>query len=203
MSKHAKQPSWMRFLESPLGRRSLIYMGLFTLLIPYYETVFNLTTANTLFTSDAKSAPFIMLLFSMAYSLVAYLIISCIPNRRANYIVSIILISILALPYLVEFYIFKGFGGQFYGFTTAKDGAADMLDGYLKETFVAIFKHFYGLILFALPAVLFGIFGRGLYVKKKPIPANLGTRCLAVVMAVLCYSSGLLVINGTKEDAQN
>lgn len=202
MSKHAKQPNWMRYFERPeyLGR-SLIYMGVFALLLPYYEMVFNLTTTNTLFTAEVKSASWIMILFSVAYSLVAFLIVSCIPNRRVNHTVSVVLMALLSLPYLVEFYIYKGFG-QFYGFTTARDGATDMFNSYMSETLVVVFKHFYGLILFALPAVAFEIFGRCLYVRRKPLPANLWTRCLAVVMAVLCYSGGLLLINGAKDDSQ-
>ncbi len=201
MSKHAKQPNWMRHFARPdYWWRALIYIAIFILLLPYYEVVFNLTTTQSLITAEIKSAP-IMVLFSVAYGMVAYLVASCFTGRRANYIASIVLMSLMTIPYLVQYFVYKGFK-QFYSLTTMINGAEDMASGYMSETLQIVVKGFFEIILYALPAVLFGVFGRCLYIKKKPIPVTLWTRCLAGLMAVLCFSSSLLLINATKDDPE-
>lgn len=196
MSKHAKQPNWMRYFERPeyLGR-SLIYVAIFALLLPYYETVFHLSVF------EKPNITPMMLLFSAAYGMVAYLIVSLIRNRRANYIVSIVFMVLLAIPYLVQYFVYQGFK-QFYGLGTMMAGAEDMASGYMAETVQVVLGGLFEIVLYILPAVLFGVFGRLLYVKRKWIPANLWTRCLAVIVAVLCFCSSLLLINGTEHNPE-
>lgn len=185
MSKHAKKPEELY--------RSLIYIAIFTLLIPYYEIVFNLSTVNKLF---AWGMP-IMLLFSVAFGLVGYLLVSAFRKPKAGYIASIVWMAVATIPYLVQYFVYRGFK-IYYDITTMTGGAKDMVGGFSDIALQLIFSWdgLFKIFLYALPAILFGVFGRLLYVRKKSIPVNALFRCLAASVMVLCHCLGLLVTHG-------
>lgn len=195
MRKHAKKISWFPHDVGPFGIwRAVIYIAVFALILPYYEVVFNLSTSKELFRS--WGAP-MMLLFSVSYGLIAYVIVSFIKNRKANHIVTTVLIALLTVPYLVQYFVYSGFK-NLYSITTMVSGAADMAGGYSKEAMdvVVSWDGALKILLFALPAVLYGVFGRYLYADKVlKVPTTGLMRCLSLVLAVLCYCSSLLLIN--------
>ena len=189
MSKHAKKPEELW--------RSLIYITIFALVIPYYEIVFNLSTVKKLFT---WGTPF-MLLFSVAFGLIGYLLVSLFRKPKANHIASIVWMAIATIPYLVQYFVYRGFK-IYYDITTMTGGAKDMVGGFSDIALQLIFSWdgLFKIFLYALPSVLFGVFGRLLYVRKKPIPVNALLRSLAAAVTVLCYSVGLLLVH-TKDMA--
>ncbi len=171
--------------------KPLLYIAVFALVIPYYEIVFNLSTSRELFTWGTP----MMLLFSVAYGLLAFLLVSFIKNRKASYIVSIVLIAVLALPYLVQYFVYKGFK-SYYDIATMTSGAEDMVGGYMGETLQVIFSWtgLLKILLYALPALLFGFFGRLLY-RDKPLSFRMWPRCMVAAVCLLCYGSGLLMVH--------
>lgn len=184
MSKHSKKPEGLC--------RALIYISVFALVIPYYEFVFNLSTVNTPFSWGTP----MMLLFSVAFGLIGYLLLSLFRHPKAHYIVSIVWMAVATVPYLVQYFVYRGFK-VYYDITTMTGGAKDMVGGFWDIALQLIFSWdgIFKILLFALPAVLFGVFGRLLYVRKKPIPVNGPMRCLAASVTVLCYSVGLLAVH--------
>lgn len=182
MSKHAKKPEGLY--------RSLIYIGIFALVIPYYEIVFNLSTVKKLFTWGTP----MMLLFSVAFGLIGYLLVSLFRNPKVHHVASIVWLGIATIPYLVQYFVYRGFK-IYYDITTMTGGAKDMVGGFSDIALQLIFSWdgMFKIFLYALPAILFGVFGRLLYVDKKLIPVRALLRCLAAAVMVLCYSIGLLV----------
>ena len=135
--------------------------------------------------------------------MIAYLGVSFIKNKKVNYIVSIVLMGLLTIPYFVQYFVYSGFK-NLYSLTTMSSGAADMASGYTKEALDVVISWDGGLkfLLFALPAVLFGVFGRRLYAEKAmAVPTNILMRAFAVILAVLCYSGSLLMIHFTDHEA--
>lgn len=177
--------------------RSALLLALFTAVIPYFECVFNLSTAKQLFTWGTP----MMLLFAAVYGLLTYLLISLIRKPLAHYIVTIVWMVLTAVPYLVQYFVFQGFK-VYYDITTMTSGAKDMFGGYSDIALQLIFSWdgLFKVLLFLLPAILFAIFGGHFYVRKKPIPVNALFRVLAAAMAVLFFS-GALLLTYTREEA--
>ena len=174
-------------------RRSILYMAVFAMVIPYYEVVFNLSTVKQLFTWGTP----IMLLFSVAFGMIGYLLVSLFRKPKANHIAGIVWIAMATIPYLVQYFVYRGFK-VYYDITTMTGGAKDMVGGFSDIALQLIFS-WDGLLkifLYALPAVLFGFFGQLLYVWRKPIPVNALFRCIAAAVTVLCYCAGLLLARG-------
>lgn len=183
LSKHSKKScGWVK---------PLIYSIIFALVIPYYEIVFNLSTCKDLFSWGTP----MMLLFSVSYGLLMCLIASFIKNRKANYIVTIVLLAVMTVPYLVQYFVYSGFK-NFYDLTTMTSGAKDMAGSYMAEA-IQVVVSWSGLlrfVLFALPAVSFAVLGRCFYFDR-PLQWRAAPRCIVAGVAVLCYTVGLLLIH--------
>lgn len=176
MSLHSKSP------ERTI--RSSVLIVIYTLLVPYFEIVFNLSTVKQLFTWGTP----LMLLFAVPFGLIGYLLVSLFRNPKAHYIASIVWMVLVAIPYLVQYFVYRGFQ-LFYDINTMVYGAEDMVDGYSDIALGLIFSWdgIFKIVLFLLPAVLFAIIGRELYAYKQPIPVNALFRSLAAAVTVLCY----------------
>lgn len=171
--------------------RALIYVAVFPLAIIYYECVFHLSIGEEPFTWGTPMKA----LFSVAYGLLFFLALSFIKHRKAHYIVTTVLIALLTLPYLVQYFVFSGFK-TLYSLVTMASGAKDMASGYTSETMQVIFSWngLLKMILFAIPAVLFGVFGRYLY-RDEPVRWRIWPRCIVALVAVLCYCGSMLMIH--------
>ena len=176
MSLHSKSP------ERTI--RSSVLIVIYTLLVPYFEIVFNLSTVKQLFTWGTP----LMLLFAVPFGLIGYLLVSLFRNPKAHYIASIVWMVLLAVPYMVQYFVYRGFQ-LFYDINTMVYGAEDMVDGYSDIALGLIFSWdgIFKIILFLLPAVLYAVIGRELYAYKQPIPVNALFRGLAAAVTVLCY----------------
>ena len=182
LGRHGKKP------EGILNSSVLILV--FIIIIPYFECVFNLATVNQLFTWGTP----MMLLFAVAFGLLGYLLISLFRKPKVHYIATIVWLVLMAIPYLVQYFVYEGFK-LYYDITTMLSGAEDMVGSYSDLALEIIFSwNGIGmLLLYFLPAILFAVFGRLLYPRKKPIPVNAWLRSLAAAVTVLCYCLSLLL----------
>ena len=132
--------------------RTWIYIAVFPLLIVYYECILNLSTSRNLFSWGTP----MMVLFSFAYGLLVFLIVSFLKRPKLNRIVTTLLMILLSVPYLVQYFVYSGFK-SFYDVTTMTSGAKDMAGSYMSETMQVIFSWggILRIVLFMLPAVLF------------------------------------------------
>ena len=167
----------------------LSFMLLFPLLLFYYESVFRISTAGGYFSLSTIC----MLLFCIAYGAVIYLLVSLSKNPKVNHILTAVLIGVLAVAYLVEYFVYRQFK-VFYDISTVVGGAGDAVGGYTQEIFNLIFcwDGLSKIVLFALPTALYLIFG------KKLIPttrADALRRCISAGAMVLCYALSLLFIS--------
>lgn len=177
--------------------RSSVLISIYALLIPYFECVFNLSTVKQLFTWGTP----IMLLFAVPFGLIGYLLVSLFRKPKAHYIASIVWMILITLPYLVQYFVYRGFK-LFYDINTMVFGAEDMVGGFSDIALQLIFSWdgILKIFLFLLPAILFAVFGRDLYERKRPIPVNALFRGLAAALTVLCYCLALLLTH-TKDVA--
>ena len=171
--------------------RTWIYIAVFPLLIVYYECILNLSTSRNLFSWGTP----MMVLFSFAYGLLVFLIVSFLKRPKLNRIVTTLLMILLSVPYLVQYFVYSGFK-SFYDVTTMTSGAKDMAGSYMSETMQVIFSWggILRIVLFMLPAVLFYVFGRRLY-EGKTFTWRVWPRCIIAGVAVLCYIGSLLIIH--------
>ena len=177
--------------RSPEGViRSSVLISIYALLIPYFECVFNLSTVKQLFTWGTP----IMLLFSVPYGLIGYLLVSLFSKPKAHYVASIAWMVLMTIPYLVQYFVYCGFK-LYYDINTMAYGAEDMVGGFGDVVFQVVFSWdgIFEMFLFLLPAILFAVFGRDLYERRKPIPVNALFRSLAAAVTVLFYCLALLL----------
>ena len=177
--------------EKQKGRlHALLFIAVFPVVLFYYESVFNLSTVGDFLSLGTVCR----MLFSFAYGGIGYLLVTLLKRPRAVHILTAVLIGICAVPYLVEYFVYRQFK-VFYDVSTVLLGAEDAVGGFSDVIFMLIFSWdgFLKIALFALPAVLYSIFGRKLF---SNVTAGALSRCVAVGMMVICYGISLLVIHG-------
>ena len=165
------------------------FVFLFPLLIVYYEIVFRLSTAGTFFNFGTLS----MVLFSLSYGVVGYLLCTCFNKQLINRLITHALLLLSAIPYLVEYFVFRQFK-VFYDLQTITGGASDALGGFQADIHALLFcwDGFFKITLFLLPSILYLIFGNR-YLPARRIRAK--RRCIvAAAMAVVFFISWLCLI---------
>ncbi len=135
----------------------LLSVFLLPLSIFYYELVFRESTVYG--TWGISFYP--TLLFSLLYGGILFLILSFIKNKKAYFLTNLSLICLTAIPFLVEFFVYRQFK-IFYDLNTVAGGAGDVAGGFMDDVLRLIFSFdgLYHIFLFLLPAILYGIFGR-------------------------------------------
>lgn len=130
---------------------------LFPLVLFYYEVVFRFsTTHGTL--SPALLPTF---LFCLLYGEILYLLCSFIKNKHIHAFLHIGLFVLLALPFLVEFFVYRQFK-VLYDVNTVIGGANDVAGGFMSDVFKLIFSvdGLSHIFLFLLPSLLYGIYAK-------------------------------------------
>jgi len=174
----------------PTTLHSLLFIALFPLVIFYYESVFNIATIGDGLGIDTLCR----LLFSIAYGGIAYLLVTIAKKPKVVHILSSVLFGLLAIPYLVEYFVYRQFK-VFYDVNTILLGAEDAVGGFSDVIFSLIFSWdgFLKIALFLLPVILYSIFGRKLF----PAPRSGALiRCIAAGALLLCYGLSLILILG-------
>ncbi len=160
--------------------------ALFPVVLVYFEIVFKLSTVGGFWTVGTL----VTVLFSIAYGVVGYLLSTLVKNRKASYVITLILLVLTAFPFLVEYFIYKQFK-TFYDFGSMFSNGADAVGGFSQEIFrmVISWDGFFKIVLFFLPAILYGIFGRNLSRYQKSWWL---CRLMAVLAATLVFVGALL-----------
>lgn len=165
-------------------QRSPLQMVLFySLTLVYLEIVFKLSTVGGLF----KIGFLYMLLFSVAFGSIGYLLSSLFKNKMINFIISNIWLISITLLYIVQYLVYKQFK-QFYDLNTMTGGAGDMFSSYLKELFTLIFIKggIFIMLLMALPTILNIRFGRKFINFSRTHPrVKVLTLCLGLLSHIL------------------
>ncbi len=164
----------------------IISFLIFPVILCYYEILFRVSTYGPLW----QTGSVITLFACFALGLILYLVCTLFSGRKGNAIIAALLLLVLAIAYLVEYFIFRQFK-MFYDLNTTFGGAADAVGGFTDEIYTLIFcwDGLSKIALYLLPCVGILIFG-----IKKSLPAKsnqklrflaLGGATLAVLLAVL------------------
>ena len=164
---------------------------LFPAALFYYEIVFRLATVRELF----QLGSMFMLLFCVAYGIVGFLLSSIFRSDKGSRVITAVLLGVTALPYLIEYFIFRQFN-IYYDLNTIFGGAADMLGGFTTELFNLLISWdgCLKIALFLLPTALYLIFGRRFL---SPIRLNRKKILLVLLSLILLLAGtrGLIFLN--------
>ncbi len=164
----------------------------FAATVIYLETVFRMTTVGGVF-----SVSFLyVLLFSIAYGGIGYILGTLFPKRKINRVISGVLLGATSALFIVQFLIYKQFK-QFYDINTMTGGAADALTSYFKELLALLFLQggIFVVALLAVPFVVYLVWG------KKRLPAvvlPLGSKAVTLAASVLAFLLALAMVLGSK-----
>ena len=161
----------------------------FSVLLIYYELAFE-TAIHGTFTVTQRTV--LMALFSLAYGGILYGLTTLTKNKTVNRIIGFLLTLASAVPYLVEYFVYRQFK-VYYDLNTMTGGATDALTEFAEETKLMIFSPggltFIGFML--LPAILFlGYTHKAISTKG----AGKTPRILAALSAVAAYAVALALI---------
>ncbi len=169
-------------------KKTILFMAILPLVFFYYEILFHLFTSDSLF----HLGTFCTALFSFAYGAVLYILITAFKNTKLINVLTAVFIGILAVPYLIEYFVYRQFK-EFYDLNTIMGGAGDAITGYTKETFALIFS-IDGLLkiaLYFLPLTLYLIFAKRLV---SAMPPSAKRRIAAGAGAVICYALSIVLV---------
>ncbi len=171
----------MRKRKKNIGKAPWKTIFLFPLCIVFYEILFRLVTVKDL---TLVGTPY-MILFSLAYGCVGYLISTAFKKNKVNGIVTSVLLFLLPICYLIEYFVYRQFK-IFYDLNTVFGGAADAVGGYSHEIWRMLFSPI-GLItvfLYLLPGILYLVF------LKKSFPQTVSDakkRIIALVAGIVLF----------------
>ena len=138
-------------------------IAFFPMVLIYFEVLFRIFTGGPL----GQNGTWITLASCLALGLVCYLPASLCAKGKRNGIISAVICFVLAVPYLVEYFISRQFK-LFYDLNTTFGGASDAVGGFTAEIYRLIFcwDGFIKITLYLLPAVIALVLG-----LKKKLPA--------------------------------
>ena len=137
------------------------------------------------------------ILFALAYGSVGYLLGSLFKKPLVNGIISSILLFLLSLIYIVEYFVFRAFK-VFYDINTIVGGAGGVAGDFMGEVMGLIFSPtgILMIVLFFLPFILYLIAAGRKQIAQAP---HGWARVSVFGFSVLCYllCLGLIFVNGT------
>ncbi len=151
----------------------------------YYEILFQWSTLGDVWCLGTLY----MLFLCIAYAGMGWLLLSLFKSRRAAKIATGVYLLVSALPFLIEYFVYKQFK-LLYDISTVFSGAGDALGSYYREIFVLIFSGggLLRIFLYLLPGVLYLIFGRA------PEQSNWRIRLAALGSSLLMIGGAVLGI---------
>ena len=163
---------------------------LFPAVIFYYEVVFRLSTVSGLF----RIGTLYMLLFSLCYGGVGYLLSTIFDNKKWNRICAFSYLLITALPYGIEYFIYRYFK-YFFDLSTVFNGAGGVVTSFMGEIIRMVFSFsgLFRILLFLLPSILYLIFSQRL--ALVPRKSNLWKRVYVALAMVIIFMFSILGIS--------
>lgn len=110
------------------------YFFLFVTVIFYYELIFRLFTVG----GSQGVSTLVTAALSVGYGSVCYLLLSLVRKRKLRRILSGVVLLLTALPYIVQYLLYKQFK-LFYDINTVTAGAQDALGSYSAEILHLLF----------------------------------------------------------------
>lgn len=179
----------------------ILHVFLFPLLFFYYEIVFKASTTGNVFGVDTV----FILLFSVVYGSILYLLISILKKPLLIRIVTAVFMGVYALIFIVEYFVFKQFK-IYYDVSTIFAGAGDALGEFYKDIFGLVFSvdGLLKIIFFFSPVILYGIFSKKVF---REVCANTIKRLVAcssailsiLILIILCFTAVLNPVYFNKE----
>ena len=169
-------------------KRTILFMAVLPIVLFYYEILLRLFTADSLLGISIIST----ILFSFAYGMILYILLTVWKNAKLINILTAISIGLFAIIYLVEYFVYRQFK-VFYDINTVVGGAGDALTTYTKEAFALVFSldGIFKIVLYLLPLVLYLIFSKHLMAGML---SNLKIRIASVITAIVCYGISITII---------
>ncbi len=160
---------------------------LYPLALFYYEVMFKLSCAGR-FTAGNMAT---ILLFSASYGALCTLLAVLPHSERAQRVLAPVLLAVLALPYLIEHFVFQEFR-VFYDLNTVLGGAGDAVGGFAADIFHLLFSPpgLLRIFLFLLPAAAVALFWRRLPALRLDADGKLHF----ITAAVCAYAAALVLI---------
>lgn len=171
--------TWRSFVHTVRRFRFLFFLST----VVYLELVFKCSTTRSGFGSNL----ILILLFS-GFAAGILVLLSTLFTPKINRRIKTVLLGLLMIPFGVEFFIFQEYN-IFYDLNTVRNGAGGAATGFLDEIARLIFS-FSGIthiLLFALPVILYAVFGRRCDMAVK---MNGPKRAAVGVVAVCCLLLG-------------
>lgn len=186
--KQAQQQAKEKAKGTKVRASSYWLMLVFPLAMVYFEVLFHVATLESFFTWSTIH----MILFALCGGVVGYLLVTLFKKPKGVYIATIILLALIAVPYLIEYFVHRQFK-VYYDLNTIFNGANDVMDGFLGDIFRLIFcwDGLSKIFLFFLPAIVYALFGCRWFWHAR---ANAKTRIIAVVCAGLVYCTCLVAV---------
>lgn len=169
-------------------KRTILFMAIFPIVFFYYEILLRLFTGDSFFDTSIICT----ILFSFAYGMILYILLTVWKNAKLINILTSISIGAFAIIYLVEYFVYRQFK-VFYDINTVVGGAGDALTTYTKEAFALIFSPdgILKIVLYLLPLVLYLIFSKHLIAGML---SNLKIRIISIITAIVCYGISITII---------
>ncbi len=165
-----------------------VYIFFFSVLIFYYESVFKASTTKGYFGLGTLYT----FLFSFIYGSIVYLLVSLIKVRRIARILTGVLMILFAVPYLVEYFVYRQFK-IFYDVNTVFAGAGDAMTSFYDVALQLVFSldGIFKLVLYFLPAILYFVFSNRIFPTSS---SNMLRRLIAGGTSVLCLLLAVLML---------
>ncbi len=194
--------------KAALKRARIGQILFFPLMILFMEWVFHVSVLGAM---SFTSFIFVMLYSFAVGWLVLYLPLSLIKKDKPRMITGIVLISVIGVLFLVEFFVTKAFKVM-YEPKTILSGAKGVATGFAGDSLKQIFS-FSGLwrifLLLAVPLVTFLYFCRKWmartkhYVKKSLFVGLCGLVCFFIALIGISVNSRLSSVHGKNYNFQN
>ncbi len=157
------------------------------IVILYYEIIFQIFTGSSL--GEPGTAG--LVLFSLAYGGILALLLTVSRRQRVNSLLAGFAYGILALPYLVEYFVYRQFK-IYYDLNTVMGGAADVAGSYRTDIFLMVFtwSGILTILLYLLPAVLHTVL-HAVVLRKKGFPAGLSRKERLMTAGAAAVTYGL------------
>lgn len=147
--------AWVRHDLRPKNRRNVFSRYLFPVAFFWWELIFRVSTTR----APGIIPIFYILFYSLGWGFLFY-ILTTILRPKTNRLWRKILLFVLALPYIIEYFVYRQFK-VLYDLNTVTAGAGGVLTGFMADILRLVFS-FAGLshlFLFLLPYILYMVVG--------------------------------------------
>lgn len=175
---------WVRYDLRPKNRLNVFSRYLFPVAFLWWEIVFKFSTTR----SPGIMPIFYIPLYSLGWGLLFYLL-TTILKPKINRNIRAVLFFVLALPYIIEYFVYRQFK-VLYDLNTVTAGAGGVITGFMGDIIRLVFS-FSGLLhifLFLLPFILYMVLLRHVdRAKRIRAPRRIRTGIAIVVLFVISW----------------